>query len=734
MEQVNLGYSLKDIPLSDDKTHLQILIQSWEKTFKAMKWKVLKTFNPEAFKNDKKEKFGFPTTRPAPIPKPDCPASKPMLNFQRGMVELIKNVEFNKQSNEHQERLKKDISKISKESRMYISADKTSNLYLVKPERYKELLKKNVHKDYKKSSESTVLNDEKADLKMARKLEIDDRVHRTAKRDSFVTLKDHKPSFRSNPQCRLLNPTKPELGKVSKKILDKINLGLRSVTKLKQWRRTKETRDWFIGLRQKHTLTFLKFDVEAMYPSISEELLSNALEWARTLVEVTEEEVEVINTTKKALLYSEGQPWTKRGEQAFDIPMGSFDGAECCEAVGLYLLHLLQETGVDLGLYRDDLLGVTKLKGRPLDRMRQRIQAIFEENGLKVIGTVGLEATDFLDIFLDLRAGTYRSFVKEGDLPIYVHSQSNHPPSVLKNIGPGVNKRLSMLNANQELFDQAVPVYQEALRRSKHSHQMEFSKEPYRPASSGISLQEPTPAQPAKRRRRRDIIYWNPPYSMNVKTNIGARFLNLIDQCFPRGSLMGKVFNRSNLKLSYRTCPNMKQVLAKHNKMVLAASEPKEEVRTCDCPKATREAGTCPLQGHCLDKNIVYQATVAEIKPNGEQVVENYVGCCATMWKERYRNHNKSFNHRKYKGETILSTHIWDIKDRGSNYTLSWKILDRGSPFTPVTRVCMLCTKEKFYIIRRPELSSLNSRQEVGSHCAHIAMSLLSKVEKVKVQ
>ena len=46
--------------------------------------------------------------------------------------------------------------------------------------------------------------------------------------------------------------------------------------------------------------------------------------------------------------------------------MGSFDGAEVCELVGLYLLHLLQETttpvssGVDLGLYRDDLLGVTR--------------------------------------------------------------------------------------------------------------------------------------------------------------------------------------------------------------------------------------------------------------------------------------------------------------------------------------------------------------------------------------
>ena len=114
-------------------------------------------------------------------------------------------------------------------------------------------------------------------------------------------------------------------------------------------------------------------------------------------------------------------------KEDFDIPMGSFDGAEVCELVGLYLLHLLKDTKQDLGLYRDDMLGVTRLRGRSLEKMKQKIQSIFQEAGLKVIGTVGLEATDFLDIFLNLRTGTHRSFVKEGDRPTYVHSQSNHP-------------------------------------------------------------------------------------------------------------------------------------------------------------------------------------------------------------------------------------------------------------------------------------------------------------------
>ena len=432
----------------------------------------------------------------------------------------------------------------------------------------------------------------------------------------------------------------------------------------------------------------------------------------------------MVNATKKALLYVQGKPWTKKGEREFDVSMGSYDGAEVCEMVGLFILSLLQPTGVDLGLYRDDLLGVTSLKGRPLEMMKQKITSIFQEKGLKVVGTVNLRATDFLDIFLDLQSGTHRPFAKEGDRPSYVHCQSNHPPSVLMNIGLGINKRLSMLSSNKGLFDQAAPTYQDALVRSKHDHQLAFKEE-----------EEPTLDRPSKtkRSRKREIIWWNPPFSINVKTNIGGKFLALIDKCFPKEGPMGKIFNRSNLKISYSTCPNMKQVINAHNKKVLAESLPEVEVKHCSCPKATREAGTCPLQGFCFDKNLVYQAKVVETRTDGVKQEESYVGCCGTEWKDRLGNHNKSFKHERYKHETVLSSHIWALKARGSTYTITWRILDRGAPFNHVTKTCMLCCKERFFIIRRPDLASLNSRQEVGNHCLHIASSLLKTVEKVKV-
>ena len=99
----------------------------------------------------------------------------------------------------------------------------------------------------------------------------------------------------------------------------------------------------------------------------------------------------------------------------------------------------------------------------------------------------------------------------------------------------------------------------------------------------------------------------------------------------------------------------------------------------------------------------------------------------ATSFKERFRNHTKSINHRKYSKETKLSRKIWQLRDEGSNFELRWKILARAQPFSPITGVCGLCTEEKWYILFRPNLASLNKREEIAGHCFHKAPALLKK-------
>ena len=59
----------------------------------------------------------------------------------------------------------------------------------------------------------------------------------------------------------------------------------------------------------------------------------------------------------KSLLFDSNSIWIKKdGSLNFDVTMGSYDGAEICELVGVYILHVLGEKyrKVKIGLYRDD--------------------------------------------------------------------------------------------------------------------------------------------------------------------------------------------------------------------------------------------------------------------------------------------------------------------------------------------------------------------------------------------
>ena len=101
---------------------------------------------------------------------------------------------------------------------------------------------------------------------------------------------------------------------------------------------------------------------------------------------------------------------------------------------------------------------------------------------------------------MDLRTGTYKPYMKENDAPIYVNNRSNHPPLVLKNIPLGVNRRLSRISANKEIFDAAAPPYQEALMQSGHSHVLEY---------------EPLDQFRTKKRNRKKTVTWfYPHYSL----------------------------------------------------------------------------------------------------------------------------------------------------------------------------------------------------------------------------
>ena len=60
-----------------------------------------------------------------------------------------------------------------------------------------------------------------------------------------------------------------------------------------------------------------------------------------------------------------------------------------------------------------------------------------------------------------------------------------------------------------------------------------------------------------------------PPYSLNLKTNVGKLFLKLLDRHFPIAHKFHKIFKRKTVKISYCCIENMVSIIFSHNKQVL---------------------------------------------------------------------------------------------------------------------------------------------------------------------
>ena len=102
------------------------------------------------------------------------------------------------------------------------------------------------------------------------------------------------------------------------------------------------------------------------------------------------------------MLFHDGNAWVKKeGNPLFDVTMGSYDGAEVCELVGLYLFGKLAPLigTKNVGLYRDDGLAVIhQANGPKMDRIRKDIIALFKSEGLSITIDTNLIETDFLDV------------------------------------------------------------------------------------------------------------------------------------------------------------------------------------------------------------------------------------------------------------------------------------------------------------------------------------------------
>ena len=255
MDTKDIEYSLKNIPIPTDSSYIKCLIEKTESFNKRVRWTAFwyerkqNNRNPDPNENQDEEQndnFGFKSPRTPP-------QNRYLKAFEKDMYQLINKVEFDNRRNHFQRQLRNDVRDIKSGTRITVAADKSPKLYEMSVEDYGKMLLDNITKEYKKTNSAIIdtINREARDI--ADTLSLADRVEKTAVKNAFITLKDHKPNFRNNPTCRLINPTKSEIGHISKNIVDKIVAGVCEATGSNQWRNTSEVIDWFKAI----SLTYL---------------------------------------------------------------------------------------------------------------------------------------------------------------------------------------------------------------------------------------------------------------------------------------------------------------------------------------------------------------------------------------------------------------------------------------------------------------------------------------------
>ena len=175
--------------------------------------------------------------------------------------------------------------------------------------------------------------------------------------------------------------------------------------------------------------------------------------------------------------------------------------------------------------------------------------------------------------------------------PLIYNINSNHPPKTIKNLPKNIQKRISKTQSSSiRIFNNSKDLFNNVLSASRFQQRIRFE-------------QHKTSATPRKNRKS-NIIWFNPPYSANVTTQIGNKFLEILDKYFPKSHKYHKILNCNNAKVSYNSLPNFVSIINSHNKKILRQEEMASSNPQCNCS----EKKSCPL--NCLQSSVVYGSKI----------------------------------------------------------------------------------------------------------------------------
>ena len=189
--------------------------------------------------------------------------------------------------------------------------------------------------------------------------------------------------------------------------------------------------------------------------------------------------MKTISNARKSLLFNSNNPWMKKTDENFDVAIDSFDGAEICELVGLFLFDRFASVlGKEYAFYRDHALAVlincvekcvkNVLRNNScptMERTRKKITTMFQAQGLSITSECTLSRTDFLDVCFDLNEEVYIPYRKPNNTPLYIHAQSNHPSIIKKHLPQMIGQRISDLSCDKAAFKKAAPEYTSSTKK-----------------------------------------------------------------------------------------------------------------------------------------------------------------------------------------------------------------------------------------------------------------------------
>ena len=149
-----------------------------------------------------------------------------------------------------------------------------------------------------------------------------------------------------------------------------------------------------------------------------------------------------------------------------------------------------------MGLYRGDGAAGLKLTPHQMEQTKSRAECL-----PKTTIKTNKNTIDILNVLYNLTLETIKPYSKHNTTHLYMN---NPYPENVKNL------------SNEEILNNAAPEYQEALTKFGYDYTLKYDPDVIKPETE----------KPNKQNRKRNITWFDPPYSTSVKTRVRNNSLN----------------------------------------------------------------------------------------------------------------------------------------------------------------------------------------------------------------